>query len=298
MGRALKWIGIVVGGLLGLVVVLALVLHLLGRSRLANAPDAQTVAVTVPTNAAAVARGERLAHTISECIGCHTDNLGGQVFVDEAPIGYLPAPNLTSGAGGIGANLTDADWERAIRHGVGHDGRTLVVMPSNWYTNLSDEDVGALIAYLKQLPPVDNELGARRIAFPGTILLGVLGYNTLPVATIDHANAGMSKPPEEPTAAFGEYLVHIAACGECHGANFAGNTDPNGPPMGPNITPGGELQGWTEADFFTAIREGQTPTGRELSPEMPWRAYRHMTDTELSAIWAYLQSLPALPNNE
>ncbi|MEZ4658159.1 MAG: hypothetical protein R2911_11345 [Caldilineaceae bacterium] len=74
-------------------------------------------AVEVPTDAAAIVTGQRLA-AISSCIECHGADLSGTVFVDEAPIGYIPAPNLTSGQGGIGGIYTDADWEGAIRHGV------------------------------------------------------------------------------------------------------------------------------------------------------------------------------------
>jgi cytochrome c553 len=92
--------------------------------------------------------------------------------------------------------------------------------------------------------------------------------------------------------------VNIALCGECHAANLAGIVGEDGPPPGPNLTPGGDLGDWTEADFMAAIRTGQTPNGRSLDPEMmPWPTFSQMSDTELQAIWAYLQSLPALPDN-
>jgi mono/diheme cytochrome c family protein len=296
MKRYLKWLAIGVGALLGLLVIVGGILHVVGNGRLATAPEVATSPVTVPSGADAVARGEHLVQVVSECVGCHGDNLAGTVFMDEAPIGYVAAPNLT--AGGIGATYADADWERAIRHGVGGDGRALVIMPSHWYKNLSDEDLGAMIAYLKQLPAVDNDLKARDITFPGTVIFGVLTADTLPVNMIDHDNVGLVKPPEEPTLAYGEYLVNIAACGECHSANYAGNTDPNGPPLGPNLTPQSELGGWDEADFVTLMRTGTKPSGITISEEMPWIKYANMSDDELSAIWLYLQSLEPLPNNE
>lgn len=296
--KVLKRIGIILGSLIGLLIILVAVLHFVGRSRLASAPEVAASPVTIPTDAAAIAWGEHLAQAVIPCAECHGQNLEGTVFIDEAPIGYIAAPNLTAGAGGVGATYTDADWEKAIRHGVGGDGRTLGIMPSNHFAPMSDEDLGALIAYLKSVPPVDNELGQRDIIFPGTILFGVLGYNTLPVVKIDHENVGSVKPAAGVTAEYGQYLVNIGACRECHADNLAGNVDPNGPPLGPNLTPGGELQGWTEADFLRLFREGVKPTGTAVSDEMPWRTYGQMSDEELQAIWNYLQSVAALPNNQ
>jgi len=76
------------------------------------------------------------------------------------------------------------------------------------------------------------------------------------------------------------------------------NGAPFGPPgqeiLTPNLTPGGELAFWSEQEFFTTIRSGQTPSGRQLTEDMPWKHYSQMTDEELSAIWLFLQSLPKL----
>ena len=299
MKRVFKWIGIVLGGLVGFLLLTAVVLHFVGLSRLNNAPEVATKPVSVPTDAAALARGEHLVNVVSPCGMCHGENLGGQVFFDGEVGSYVFAANLTAGAGGVGATFSDADWERAIRHGVGGDGRVLVIMPSNFYQHLSDADLGALIAYLKAAPPVDNDLGVRRIGFPGSIMGGTIGFNDFTrINGIDHANVGAKSATEGATAAYGEYLVNIALCGECHAANLAGILGEDGPPPGPNLTPGGDLGDWTEADFMAAIRTGQTPNGRSLDPEMmPWPTFSQMSDTELQAIWTYLQSLPALPDN-
>lgn len=217
--------------------------------------------------------------------------------MDEAPFGYLPAPNLTNGEGGIGGTYTAVDWARAIRHGVAADGRSLLIMASHHYAAYSDDDLAALIAYLQSVPPVDNDLGRRNIAFPGTIVFGVLAFDDVTaVNKIDHEAVGGNAPEVGGTAVYGEYLVNIASCGSCHGENLAGQTDPSGP-QGPNITLGGDLQSWSRDDFVTAMRSGVMPTSAQLSPEMPWRAYAQMTDTELEAIWAYLESVPALAAN-
>ena len=296
--KILKRIGIILGGLVGLIVILVAVLYFVGRSRLANAPEVATSPVTIPTDAEAMALGEYLGQAVLPCTGCHGENFAGEVFIDETPIGYVPAPNLTAGAGGVGGMYTDEDWERAIRHGVGGDGRMLTFMPSHSFANISDKDLGALIAYLKSVPPVDSYLGERDMMLPGTIIFGVFDYSSLPIAKIDHENVGSDKPLAGVTAEYGEYLLNVAACRECHADNLAGNVDPNGPPLGPNLTPGGELQGWMEEDFLRIFREGVKPTGTAVSEEMPWREFGRMDDEELQAIWLYLQSIEALPNNQ
>jgi cytochrome c553 len=300
MKRILKWLAIVLGVLIGLIVVAVGVTFLVGRNRLANAPTVAVKAVAVPSDPDSVTQGAHLAHAVTDCVGCHGENLAGTVFLEDPTIGLIAATNLTSGDGGVGSEYTDEDWARAIRHGIAADGRTLAVMPSNAYAHLSDEDLGALIAYLKAVPPVNNELPPRQISFPGTMIFGVLAYGDHAVSKIDHENVGMIKPAEGHTAEYGAYLISIGACHDCHGPGLAGRSAEeaqNGPPPGPNLTPASELSGWREADFITAMRDGTTPTGRQMSEVMPWRAYGQMTDTELQAVWAYLKTLePTVAN--
>jgi mono/diheme cytochrome c family protein len=302
MKRALKWVGIGFGGLVGILLIAVVVLHFVGKSRLNNAPEVATEPVTALPDETAVARGEHLVNVVSECRECHGDRLEGSSFIDGEIGIYLAAPNLTSGKGGIGAAYTDADWERAIRHGIGGDNRVLAIMPSNYFSHYSDADMAAIIAYLKTVPPVDSDFGPRRIGFPGSIMGGVVGFNDFTrINGIDHANVDAKAPVEGVTPEYGHYLVNIAACSECHAANLAGISPAegeDGPSPGPNLTPGGELGSWTEADFINTIRTGQTPSGRRLdSEQMPWATFSQMSDTELQAIWAYLHSLPALPDN-
>ncbi|MCB0076816.1 MAG: cytochrome c [Anaerolineales bacterium] len=285
-----------IGKALAVVVVALLLivaaLHFIGQSRLNTAPAVPSHVVALPSDGEAIARGDDLA-TISSCKGCHGSDLGGAAFIDEAPIGYLPAPNLTRGDGGIGGRYTVEDWERAIRHGVAQDGRTLAAMPSNAFSRYSDEELGALIAYLQQLPPVDRLLDARAIAFPGTILFGFLGSGDLPVNLIDQqAPHAQAAPRAEVSASYGEHLVTVASCQSCHGPALDGVVNP-GEPQGPNITQGGELAEWSEAEFIAALQQGQRPDGRPLDPEMPWAAYARMSESDAKAIWAYLQSVPA-----
>jgi mono/diheme cytochrome c family protein len=292
--KVLKWIGIILGGLVGLLVLAMVLLYLAGTAKLSKKYDIEAQAISVPTDAQAIQRGKHLA-TIFICTRCHTENLSGEVYFDVPGMVSIPTPNLTSGAGGVGALYSDKDWVRAIRHGVGQDGRALFIMPAKAYHQMGDEDLGALIAYLKSLPAVDNQLPERRVEPLGRLMMGAGMFPPFAADQIDHNDAPPPAPPLGVTVAYGEYLSHT--CTECHGANL--NGAPFGPPgqevPTPNLTRGGELAAWPEEGFIKTMRTGVTPFGRNLIEEMPWKYYGQMTDDELKAVWAYLQSLPALP---
>jgi mono/diheme cytochrome c family protein len=297
MRRILKWIALITAGLVIILAIAIPALYIFGNSRLYHV-DVNTRPVQVSGDPAAIARGEHLVMSVSACIDCHGENLEGKTFLEDPMIGYMTAPNLTSGAGGIGSTYTNEDWERAIRHGVGGDGRVLAVMPSNSYAHLSDEDMAAMIAYLQASPPIDNILPERSISFLATIIFGVFNYAELPVAMIDHASVGSSAPTQGVSFEYGKYLVDVASCRDCHGADLTGRSPAQaegGPPAGPNLTRAGVLGNWSEQDFITALRTGSTPDGRMINPEMPWPAYAGMSDEDLLAIWLYLENLPAAP---
>ena len=302
MKKALKWIGIVLGGLVGLLVLAAVVLYAIGSSRLNKTYDIQPEAITVPTDEAAIARGRHLVEALTFCQACHGEDLGGDVFEDEPMIATFYAPNLTPGRGGVGATFSDGDYVRAIRHGVNPEGRGLLIMHSDVYHNLSEQDLGAIIAYLKSVPPVDNEIPEPKLRPLGRILvaLGVFDSEAIPLIPaerIDHSAPFPGMPAQGATAEYGGYLVSITLCHMCHGPDLAG-APPLEPGMrpGPNLTRGGELRGWSESDFIQTIRTGVSPSGHELDPDfMPWDVYANMTDEELKSLWMYLQSLPTLP---
>ncbi|MCB0167028.1 MAG: c-type cytochrome, partial [Anaerolineae bacterium] len=289
--KILKWVAIVLGVLIVLVVVVVAGLHFVGQQRLNNAPEVTLATVSPATDEAGLERGQHLA-SISGCTSCHTEDLRGEVFIDGAPIGYVPAPNLTSGAGGIGGTYTDANWESAIRHGVAANGRLMVTMPTDHYAHYGDDDLAALIGYLKSVPPVDHDLGPRQIQFPGTIIFGMLAYSSWPVNVIDHASVGGNAPAAEPSAEYGRYMVSIMSCQSCHAENLAGNYGQLDTPQGPNITFGGEVADWSEEDFARTLRSGTTPDGKVLKTTdengMPWPQYAGLSDTEVQAIWAYI----------
>ena len=107
------------------------------------------------------------------------------------------------------------------------------------------------------------------------------------------ANAKRTMPPTTDTLAYGGYLAEVAGCHECHGTDARRMAA-----VGPNITSGGRLAGWTEADFFRAIREGKRPDGTTISDQMPWKDFRKLTDEEIDALWRYVHSVPAVAPKE
>lgn len=171
-------------------------------------------------------------------------------------------------------------------------------MPVRIFYYLSDEDLGALIAYLKSLPPVDSDLPRTSLGPVGRVMLalGQLPPPAVPdVIDIDHYGPRPVAPEPGVTVEYGEYLAR--PCTNCHGASLSGGyiRSPYGDlVLALNLTPGGELGFWSEEDFFTTLRTGVTPGGHQLNRAMPWKYAGQMTDEELSAVWLYLKSLPAL----
>jgi mono/diheme cytochrome c family protein len=299
--KILKWIGIVLGSLIGLLVLAFVVLYIIGSvqwNKMHGQYDVPVETITIPADEASIARGEHIA-TIRICGDCHTEDLSG--LFDSVPgLITLSIPNLTSGAGGVGATNTDDDWVRAIRHGVGQDGRGLILMPSWIWYYLSDDDLADLIAYLKSLPPVDNELPKTELGPLGRVMLtlGQLPPDIIPnVITIDHDGPRPVAPEPSVTVEYGKYLA--ITCTLCHGANLNGKTiTTDAEYLAPNLTPGGELHYWSEDDFIATLRTGVTPGGKQLKSAMPWKYFGQMTDDEMKAVWLYLQSLPALPQGK
>ena len=292
MKKALKWIGIVLGSLIGLIVVAAAGMYLSSTSRFNKTYEITPEPLTIPVDEASLAVGEHWVEV--HCRECHGEDLGGGPFFDDPSMGYVDAANLTSGLGGTGTTYTDQDWVRALRHGVKSDGTSVFIMPSNDYYYFSDADLSGIIAFMKTVPPVNREIRPRSFTPMAKILyaLGTFG-NLLYAETIQH-DVRPSSPPMGMTVQYGEYLVNANGCKPCHGEALSGQ-QPSAPdsPFAPNLTPGGAIAAWSETDFIITVRTGITPYNYQLSDFMP-NGLGKMTDEELKAIWLYLQSLPAL----
>lgn len=295
MKKVLKWIGIVLGSLIGVVLAAGAGMYLMGNARLNKVYDFPPSNIVIPTDEASIAFGKHRAETL--CQGCHGADMGGIVnFFEGGPLGTLDSANLTTGEGGIGNEYTAEDFIRAIRHGIDKEGKPIFMPAVVSTAYMSDEDLGAIIAYIKTLPPVNRQTNGQKFTPLAKILLtaGVLGK--LPVETVSH-EVHVTAPARGVSAEYGKYMVDTHDCRICHGAELNGgkHADPTIDRISPNLTPGGEIAFWSEEDFINAIRNGVTPSGHELDPKlMPWKDYGNMADEELKAIYVYLQSLPKL----
>lgn len=293
MKNVLKWAGIVVGVLIVLVLVAVGAVYFISESKVNAKFDVKVEAIPVPTDADSIKRGEKIVATYGGCRDCHGENLGGQILIP-APVGPIYAPNITAGKGGIGTTFKDADYIRAIRHGVAPDGKGLLVMPVTDYVNFSADDLGAVIAYVKSVPPVDNVMPEPTLGPVGRILLVNGSFPPPSAAVIKHTDPLPVKPPVGATVAYGNYVANIG-CKGCHGDGLSGGPIPGMPPEMPpalNLTPAGEMANWSEADFIKTFRAGVTPAGKTLRAPMPWKQIGQMSDDELRALYLYLKSVP------
>ena len=292
--RILKGIGVFIGSILGLALILILIFVIYSYSQFYKTYDIPDETVSVPIgDEAAIARGKILARYV-RCTECHGDDMSGVLWVDQWYLGHWGPSNLTTGAGSRILDYTDEDFVRAIRHGVNPDGKPLVYMPAHFYTPLSREDTEAIIAYIRSLPPVDTD------EIPNTTGPLLWGYALrepagLPAKHIDHSLPFPDVPERGATVAYGEYMSQ--ACRSCHADDMSGRERlERVGVMGPNVTMAG-LAGWTEEEFYTAMKTGVVPNGRNLSPlTMPWESIGQLGDDELTALWLYIQSLPPVTN--
>ena len=299
MKKFFKWLGIILGGLLGIALIGLLGYYIYWYTQARRTMDIEVQTMEIPTDQASIDRGKILVDIV-RCTECHGKDLSGMLWANIPVLtGTFGPANLTPGENGI-AGYTDEDYIRAIRHGIGRDGRALIYMPSNYYVDLNQEDLGDIIAYLKTLP-ASEEPGPPN-GYSGPYLWDFVLNNPqgLPaIKMIDHE--AVSEIPVWPDPsdilAYGEYLA--LPCRSCHGDDFAGV------PLlerlrvpSPNITPYG-LGDWTEEEFLAAIREGELPDGTYIPQSlMPWMAIGQLTDGELHAIWVYLQSLPPVADED
>ncbi len=286
----LKWLGGIVATLLTVLLAVVLVVGIFGTYQLNRNHSNPVSDVKVAMTPEQIARGEQL---VNICVGCHGQQpgqlpLAGHDFLGGAagapPIGKLYSANLTPAH--LGA-WSDGEIIRAIREGVRPDGRSLIIMPSEHFRNLSDDDVQAIVAYLRTLPPVEPDNPPSRLNLVGALMIAtVMGG----VQTAQEPVGSVQAPPAGTSAAYGEYLINIMACRACHSANLAGGVPPGGGPPSPNLTK--IVPTWTEAQFINFFRTGQEPSGDSVGERMPWQDYNRMaTDDDLKAMYAYLSKL-------
>lgn len=292
MRKFIKWIGIGLLGLVALTLLTGITLYATTSQRLNRVYSLPAETISIPTDLESISQGQRLL--IARCAGCHGTNAAGAVIFQDAALGTISAANLTGGRGFGGDPLTDADYIAAIRHGVDHNDHPILTMPSESYFYINDQELGEMIAYLKNTTPMDNPLPTTQITPLGIALIGAGAFGDLLAAEhLDHQAPRPANVQPGVTIAYGDYLVRAGQCRTCHGPDLTGGKDPDPKaPPAPSLTQSGELSTWDEVDFIQALRSGNTPDGRQMSPFMPWMYISQMNDDELKAMWLYLQSLP------
>lgn len=282
--------------------------------------DAPYPDIHASTDSAVIARGKYLAFVPAHCANCHVPFdkirdvekgepiplIGGWEIT--LPIGVFRAANITPDLEtGIGKR-TDGELARTLRHSVSHDGKLVIeIMP---FQNMSDEDLTAVISFLRSQPAVRHEVARTEFNFLGKAVGVLTGMQ--PVQPVAPPPA---RVPKDTTAEYGKYLVNsIANCRGCHterdlmtgayiGADCSGGFyfEPDAFSEGysyrsPNLTADpktGVMTAWTEADFIKRIKGGRVHRG---SP-MPWGSNARMDTSDLKAIYRYLRSLPPVENS-
>ena len=291
--KVLKILGFIVLALVALVALTAGGVYWKGGSEIRRIVAFPTHTFSAPTDSVSIAKGEHFVRAIGKCGDCHGADFGGLPVIEDSTLGLVYAANLTRGAGGVPADFSDSDWERAIRHGIAKDGHRLLLMPSQEFQHISDDDLGTVIAYLKSVPPVDKARRPHNVRFLARAL-GIAGILPLfPHRLVTHGEEVVAAVPVDTTIAYGKYLAEIG-CAGCHGFTFGGGPIPGGPPDWPapaNLTTTG-IGHYTYDGFANALRTGKRPDGSAINPFMPLGATARMTDTEIKATWNYLRSLP------
>ncbi|MBC8155624.1 MAG: c-type cytochrome [Bacteroidetes bacterium] len=315
MKSVFKILGIVLAGAIILIVAGGAYVKLV----LPNADPAPIM--TVRADAAQIERGKYLAYNVAVCMDCHstrdftrrnspmvagTDGKGGEGFLREHGFpGNYYAPNLTPTHLG---SWTDGELYRAITTGVSQDGHALFpVMPYKNYGQMDPQDINAIIAYLRTLAPIDNEVPASEADFPMSFII-----NTIPAKA-----PGGQRPDPADRVAYGRYLTTFASCAECHtkmdaqgqpiaALAFAGGNEypaPTGVARSCNITPAKSgIGAWTKEAFIARFKQCSDPAtspalaSDEVNTVMPWTFYANMSEQDLGAIYDYLRTVKPVEN--
>jgi mono/diheme cytochrome c family protein len=259
---------------------------------------ARTIALSLPplqvtVDAAHIDRGRYLFNTRG-CVECHGANGAGKTTIKDGGM-FVVAPNITTGVNGVTAGYKVEDWVRTVRHGVKPNGNPLMMMPSDEYNRLTDEDMAALIAHLQQMPPVDGAKAQINVPVPVKVLYA-FGVIKDAAEKIDHTLPPAKPVPAAVTLEHGAYVAN--SCIACHGTYLSGGKIPGGAPTWPaasNLTPGkgSSMTRYPTPEVFMAmLRSGHRPDGTRISSVMPFGSIGQMNDTDLRALHAYLKNVP------
>jgi len=297
MNRWVKYAALPALGLVALAAATLFVGAQLGERKMQRRVEVKVAPVALRDihggDADSIARG-RYIFMSRGCTECHGVDGAGKTFVDDGKGMLLHAPNITPLPGGVVAAYTADDWTRTIRHGVKPDGRPAVIMPSEDYARMNDNDLASLVAFLRQMPARPGPGATLQFPMPVKALYA-FGVIKDAAERIDHTLPPPAVAPDAPTAAHGAYLVN--ACIGCHGATLSGGKIPGAPPDWPaaaNLTPGesSAMTRYADVESFKAmLRTGKRPGGSAISPVMPFVSLKEFNDVDAQALFLHLKTL-------
>ncbi len=266
--------------------------HWLAEHRMQRHVDVRVAGVALVDDAVARERGQYLYNSRA-CTECHGKDGAGRMFVDDGKGMRVRGPNISPGPGNVVAAYGPQDWERSIRHGVAPTGRPLLIMPSEDYNRLSNEDLAALVAWLRHMPPASGGGAVVELPLPVKLLYG---FGAIPDAAsrIDHALPPSQAVASGVTLQHGAYVA--AMCIGCHGEKMQGGKVPGGPPDWPpaaSLLPGPVMARYPDGDSLVRLfQTGKRPDGSAVQV-MPFESLRTMSETDVRALQLYLASLKA-----
>jgi mono/diheme cytochrome c family protein len=266
-------------GLAALVLLGAIAIYGVSEWKLRARPAPAPSRLGTPT-AAQLADAPRQLKVLG-CLGCHGDKLQGDIFLDDAMLAKLYAPNLTL----VAARATDAQLDQAIRQGVGHDGRSLLVMPSEGYQFMTDQEVAAVIAAIRAMPKTGKATPSKSVGPAGRLGVLIGKFHTAPELVAIYRASPL--PDLGPEYARGRQIVAVN-CAECHGPDLKGQElEPGVVSADLAIAGAYDLQ-----QFRRLLREGVAPSGKDigLMGRIARRDFRHLTDSEIADVYAYLNA--------
>lgn len=261
---------------------------------MAKVYDVPVPDVTASTDEEVLGRGKHLVESLGACNAkdCHGNDLAGGPTLEMGPLGTMIGPNITQG--GKSGEYSDGEFLRLLRHAIKKDGRSLQFMPVHEINWLPDEDLMAIISYIRTVPPSDKVTGDTEFGILGKVLDRRDEFHIDIARRIDHAAPPPDVPEPAPTKAYGFFIAR--GCTGCHGETFSGGRIPGTPdsiPVPTNITPHESgIKHYKYEDFITLLDTGKKPDGSQLDPFMPYESLSKMNEIEKKALWEFLSSLP------
>jgi cytochrome c553 len=274
MKKFFKWLGLVVAGFVVVVLIAIGYVYFASEREFARQYNAaEILSVPLPTDAAEIEEGHRLAH-LTGCTHCHGDNLAGGPPIDIPPLARFVPPNITSTL----PEMSDAQLAGLLRRGVKRDGTGVWFMPSEMYSHLHDQDLARLMAWVRTVPPSEGVTEQSQIHLMGRMIVTLDQFKS-GARQIEESAGAPAIPPGR-----GAYLV-MNACSECHGQDLNGRAEAKAPSLA-------LAKGYSAEQFARLMHDGVGTGDRTFELMTPTAKVRfsHLTTGEVQAVYEFLQS--------